>query len=318
MAADKPTCVLTETDWVPDDAIARLEEVFDVQKGPFTKEELTTKMQNAVGCFVGLDHIIEHNMFGPNLFFIASPTTGLNHIDIERAAKNSVEIISLKGEVEFLEKITATAELCWGLIISLLRHIPEAAASVEAGEWDRDRFRGAELQDATLGIIGYGRLGRKIAQYAKAFDIKILINTPQEANDSQIEFCSLETLLQQSDIVTLQADSRPENYHMIGAKEFELMKENAVFINTARGDLVNEDELLKALKNRTISGAALDVIEEEFNAEHSSQSLIEYAKNHDNLIITPHIGGATYESQYKTTHFIVDKLLSWWGAHGSS
>ncbi len=317
MSTQKPICVLTETDWIPDDAIARLETVFDVRKGPFNREELVTAMQDAVGCFVGLDHMIDQEMFGADLRFIASPTTGLNHIDLDYAEKRNVEIVSLKGEVAFLEKITATAELCWGLIISLLRHIPEAASSVNAGEWDRDRFRGTELQDATLGIIGYGRLGRKIAQYAKVFDMNVLANSPQNIEDEGIEACDLQNLLERSDIVTLQANSCPDNYHMIGGDEFACMQKSAFFINTARGDLVDETALLKALENKDIAGAALDVIEEEFNDNHSSQNLIAYAKNNHNLIITPHIGGATYESQYKTTHFVINKLLDWWENDGS-
>ena len=318
MPADKPICVLTETDWVPDDVIERLERVFDVRKGPFSTEELIKEMQHATCCFVGLDHIIEKCMFGPKLLFVASPTTGLNHIDLEHAKKHDVKIISLKGESAFLEKITATAELCWGLIISLRRGIPEAATSVKEGHWDRNRVRGKELNESILGIIGYGRLGQKLAKYALAFNMKILVNTPQEINDPEVEFCELETLLRKSDIVSLQVDSRPENYHMLGTKEFKLMKKSAVFINTARGDLIDEAALLDALKNKTISGAALDVIEEEFDIGHSSQDLIAYARNHRNLIITPHIGGATYESQHKAAHFILEKLLNYWNTHDST
>jgi len=318
ITSDKPVCVLTEIDWVPDDAVLRLEEIFTVHKGPFTTKELVTKMQKVEGCFVGLDHIIGPDMFGSNLRFIASPTTGLNHIDLDHAVKNAVQVISLKGESAFLENITATAELCWGLIIALRRHIPEAFRSVRLGQWDRDKFCGVELQGSTIGIIGYGRLGRKVARYAEAFNMKILVNTPQEINDVMVEQCSLEKLLVESDIVTLHADSRHENYHMISLKEFELMKRNAVFINTARGDLVDENAIIHALQNSLIAGAALDVVEAEFNNEHTSQHLMDYAKTHNNLIITPHIGGVTHNSQYATTHFTINKLISWWGENGSN
>ena len=308
--AHKPKIIITETDWVADDAIDRLREVFDVCEGPFSRDELVVQMRNAVGCFVGLDHRIDVDMMGGSLRFIASPTTGLNHIDVDEAQKRSVEIISLKGEVAFLDKITATAELCWGLILSLLRHIPQAHQSVMDGAWDRDRFRGRELQQATIGIIGYGRLGRKIASYARAFDMNVLIHSNQPFEG--VDFCSMDELMETSDIISLHADSKPENYHMIGRAEFSKMKPTAYFINTARGDLLDEAALLKVLNNDQIAGAALDVLEGEFNPDHSSAPLIEYAQSHDNLIIVPHIGGVTVESQYKVTHFIVDKLLEWW------
>lgn len=309
---NKPICVVTEADWIPEDAVERLRSIFEVQLGPFSSSELCEKMQLATGCFIGLDHIIDHRLMGKNLKFIASPTTGLNHINMEHAQAKGIDIISLKGETEFLEDISATAELCWGLILSLVRKIPTAANSVESGKWDRDQFCGRELKGASLGIIGYGRLGRKVAKFGKAFGMKILVSSYQLSDDKNVEFCSQTALLKQADIVTLHADSRPDNYQMIGAYELSLMKESSYFINTSRGDLVDEQALLNALSNKTIAGAALDVLEQEFNPAVNSQSLIDYAKKNSNLIITPHVGGVTKESQYNVTHFIIDKLFKLW------
>lgn len=309
----KPICIVTETDWVPEDALEKLRATFDLELGPFSTESLKNVIPGAHGMLVGLDHKLESDMLSGKLQFIASPTTGLNHIDLEMAEKNQVEIISLKGETDFLEGITATSELCWGLLLALTRKIPQAASSVNAGQWDRDLFISNELKEATLGIIGLGRLGRKVASYAMAFDMRVVACDIRDVEMQGIEVQSLENVLSQSDIICLHADSRPDNYHMISTEEFSQMKDGAYFINTARGDLVDEGALLACLKSGKLAGAALDVLQMEHQENSaSSQELLNYAKAHDNLIITPHIGGVSYESQYKTTHFTIDKLLKWW------
>lgn len=312
MVLARPICVITEPDWMPEDALARLEREFELVRGPFSPDDLREVIASAHGAFVGLDHTFEAELLPSRLQFIASPTTGLNHIDLEDARAKKIEILSLKGELDFLKEITATSELCWGLILALTRQIPKAHDSVVAGEWDRDRFISHELKESTLGIIGLGRLGLKVASYAKAFDMRVLGCSAHDAFLDDVETTSLESVLRYSDIVSLHADSRPENHHMMGAEQFAMMKKGAAFINTARGDLVDEAALLVALQSGHLSGAALDVLEEEFSDSHSSQALKDYAKSHDNLLLTPHIGGVTYESQYRTTHFTIDKLLSWW------
>lgn len=308
----KPICIITEPDWVPDDVILLLEEMFEIVKGPFTRDALIDVSKGASGFYVGLDHIFDDALLREGIRFVASPTTGLNHIDINLAAQRNIKIISLKGEEEFLRDITATAELCWGLVLALKRHIPAAFSSVKSGEWDRDRFSGRELQASTIGIIGLGRLGEKIAQYAKAFDMRVIAHTLNPTSQHNIENVTMEQLCKEADIISLHADSRPENYHMIGEREFLAMKRGSIFINTARGDLVDEAALLNALQSGHLAGAALDVLEQEFNPEHNSGALIDYAARHDNLLITPHIGGVTQESLYKTTHFTARKLMKLW------
>lgn len=308
----RPVCIITEPDWVPDDVKALLAQTFEIVSGPFSLEELRKASKTASGYYVGLDHIFDDSLLHEGIRFIASPTTGLNHINLELAAQRGIAVLSLKGEEEFLRGVTATAELCWGLILSLIRKIPASCRSVNNGEWDRDRFCGNELQGRAIGIIGLGRLGQKIARYAKAFDMRVLAHTLGSIDVDGVEQVSMQDLLAQSDIVTLQADSRPENYHMIGAAEFSAMKKGSIFINTARGDLVDEAALLAALKSGQLRGAALDVLQQEFDPAHSSAPLIDYARMHDTLLITPHIGGVTQESLYKTTHFTAGKLLNHW------
>jgi len=308
----KPKILITEPDWLPIGIENKLAEVYDILMGPYSQETLIEELKRADGALVGLDHVLKEESLPPNLKFIVSPTTGLNHIDLAQAERHGTRVISLKGETAFLEQITATAELCWGLILALLRRIPHAHQSVMEGHWDRDSFKSHELQGATLGIIGYGRLGKKIAGYGHAFGMRVLVCDNKPIAIEGMEQCDLNALLREADIVSLQADSRPENYHMIGAEEFKNMKEGALFINTARGDLIDEAALLEALQSGTLAGAALDVLEQEYDASKSAEHLFQWAREHENLIITPHIGGVTYESQYKTTHFVIDKLLNWY------
>lgn len=308
----KPICIITEPDWLPLGIEEKVASAFDLKMGPFSPQELAVLAPKAAGYLVGLDHMLDGDLLPPNIRFVVSPTTGLNHINLDHAAEQGISIISLKGETAFLEQITATAELSWGLVLSLLRRIPQAHNSVMAGGWDRDRFKSHELQGATLGIIGLGRLGRKMTHYAKAFEMRVLASDIRDVHAEGVEICDLDTLLSQADIVSLHTDSRPENRHMINTDSFSKMKNGALFINTARGDLVDERALLEALKSGKLGGAALDVLQQEYETGDSAAPLIKWANTHENLIITPHIGGVTYESQYKTTHFVVDKLLKWW------
>ena len=313
----KPRIAITEPDWLPDGVEEKLAQVFDVCKGPFLPQDLASALNGAEGALVGLDHVLKGDALPETLKFIVSPTTGLNHIDLDQAERQGIKVISLKGETDFLQHITATAELCWGLVLSLLRRIPAAHTSVMNGQWDRDYFKSRELQGATLGVIGFGRLGKKIAHYGHAFQMRVLIcdNKPLGAEGADFTSVDMQTLLKESDIISLQVDSRPDNYHMIGKAEFQAMKQGALFVNTARGDLVDEPALLQSLRDRHLGGAALDVLEQEYDSDKSAESLMAWARDHENLIITPHIGGVTYESQYKTTHFVVDKLLEWYTAH---
>lgn len=126
---------------------------------------------------------------------IATATTGLNHVELAAAERRGIEILSLRGESAFLASISATAELHWGLLIAIARHLVPAFTSVQAGEWDRDRFQGMQLAGRTIGIIGYGRLGRLVAGYARAFRMKVLAFDKLPSADEGVTFCGLEELL---------------------------------------------------------------------------------------------------------------------------
>ena len=240
---------------------------------------------------------------------IVSPTTGLNHIDLQAAANRGIVVLSLKGETDFLNSVTATAELTWGLLLALIRHLPAAVEDVLGGEWRRDLFKGNELSGKTIGIIGCGRLGRHVARYAEAFGMRVLVNDIKPVEGyAQV---ALDELLAQADIISIHASYNDSTHNLLGPAQFDFIKHGALLINTARGEIVDEAALLGALESGRLGGAALDVMKGE-NAGGADwldhDALVTYARANQNLLITPHIGGATAQSMAKTEIFMAKKL----------
>lgn len=263
--------------------------------------------------FIGLRNLIDKSLLAraSKLKCIVTPTTGLDHIDIETASKKNIKVISLKGETEFLSTVSATAEFTWGILLALIRKIPKAHLSVMAEEWERNNFCGIELRDKTFGIIGFGRIGRMLRAYAQAFGMHVLIYDIKSNDKKNIEFASLSKLLRDSDIISVNASLNNTTKGMLGFKEFSLMKKGAFLVNTSRGEIIKEEALLDSLKTGRIAGAAIDVMASENSGDKNwlkKSPLIAYARNSDNLIITPHIGGVTHESVEKTNSFIIQKL----------
>ena len=247
----------------------------------------------------------------PQLKIIATPTTGLSHIDLEAAEANGIQVLSLRGAVDFLRTIRGTAEHTIGLMLALLRRLPSAVKHVEEGGWDRNRFRGEELYGRTVGIVGYGRLGRIVARYLHAFEARVWMTDRAEWSgeiDPWVKRAPLEELLRASDMVSVHANLTPENTAFFGSKEFSAMKAGAFFVNTARGELIDEAALEEALSSRHLAGAALDVVAGEPLADPEQHRLIRYAREHDNLLLTPHIGGCTRESMERTELYIAEIL----------
>ena len=251
----------------------------------------------------------------PSLKKIVTPTTGLNHLDLVEAQKRGIEIISLKGEYEFLSTVKSTAEHTWALLLALIRNLIPAQQSVKEGKWDRVPYLANELNTKTIGIIGLGRLGKILVKYSEAFSLNILCNDVDPSKFTQ-EYTSykssLDELLAKSDFLILQIDYRPENKHFFDRKRFSSVKKGAYFINTSRGELVDEKSLLHFLKIGHLKGAALDVLEGDSSwHEHAGKiELIDYAKSSTNLIITPHMGGYGKTSIEMTREFVTNKLIS--------
>jgi D-3-phosphoglycerate dehydrogenase len=249
---------------------------------------------------------------GSRLKAIISPTTGLNHIDMSLAKKMNVKVFHLKGEKKFLKGVSGTAELTIGLMISLMRHIPRSFSEVKNGSWEPGPYRGNEVSGKVLGIIGCGRLGSKVAKVSVALGMEVISYDPYiKRFPAGVE--SKETLkqvLELSDILSLHVPLSDENIHLISEKEISSMKDGVVIINTARGEVIDTESLLSGLKSRKISSVAIDVMENEHSMQGRRHVLVDYARSNDNLLITPHIGGATYESVEKTDLFVLKKFFN--------
>jgi D-3-phosphoglycerate dehydrogenase len=296
-------------------AADELRRVGDLTLAELDRSGLLAAVENADVLWVRLRHRIDAEVLdrAARLKVIVSPTTGLDHIDLAETERRNIYVLSLRGESDFLRDVRATAEHTIALILSLLRHIPQACAHAKYGHWARDLFRGCELHGKTVGIVGYGRLGRIVARYLTAFETKILVTDPKIHTDQPeagITSTSLTRLLNQSDLVTLHVNLCDETKGFFGQEQFAAMKPGAWFINTSRGELVDEDALSMALRSGRLRGAALDVVSEERAPRMGEHPLVVYARENDNLIITPHIGGCTAESMAKTECFLADRLFS--------
>ena len=266
-----------------------------------------------LGLFLGEPQIIKQK----NLKCIVTPTTGYNHIDIEFAQKQNIKIIGLKGEVEFLSEIKSTAEHTWTLLLSLSKNLYSSIDFVKkANLWDRNPFLADELDRKTLGIIGFGRLGKIVSKYANAFGMKILANDINEKvfNDAPayINKCQLSELLELSDYIVLLISWRDDNISFINSEKLKKLKKNAYLINTSRGEFIDERALHYSLKKGKIKGVALDVLDNDSAWNKSTKiknALIKYSKANNNLIITPHIGGYGKESVKRTREYVTNLFL---------
>jgi D-3-phosphoglycerate dehydrogenase len=296
------------------EAAELLRQAGDLTLADLNRADLLEAVSGANVLWVRLRHRIDYEVFaaGPDLRILVTPTTGLNHIDIEEADRRDIRVLSLRGEVDFLREVRATAEHTLALLFSLLRCLPAAALHVRSGGWNRDLFRGHELFGKTVGVVGYGRLGRLVAHSLKALGAHVLVADPhvdRGALESGLELVLLDDLLRKAEIVTLHVAYSPATHGFFGQREFALIKEGGWFVNTSRGELVDENALVTALRSGRLAGAALDVITDEYRTEPSTHPLIQYAREHDRLILTPHIGGCTVESMAKTELFMAQRLV---------
>jgi D-3-phosphoglycerate dehydrogenase len=240
---------------------------------------------------------------------IATPSTGLDHLDLEAMRQRRVALISLRDDTEFLDQITATAEMAWCLLLAVVRRLPWAFQAAQLGVWARDRFRGHQLSGQTLGILGYGRLGRMMSDYGKAFRMRVLACDVRPVEPaSGVEMVPFGRLLAESDVLSIHIHLTDANRGLINAAALARMKPGAVLLNTSRGAIVDEQALLAALESGRLAGAGLDVIEGEWRDDLARHPLIRYSLTHQNLVISPHVGGVTFESQSMAYSRIAEKL----------
>lgn len=298
------------------EALSLLEQEFDhVVLKDLERKDLLEEVEDYEYLWVRLRNSIDHEVISKakKLLGIVSATTGLNHIDTSETVSKGIAILSLKDETEFLRTIRATAELTIGLIISLIRGIPWSFYSIRTGEWDRDSFRGRELYCNTIGLIGYGRLGSIVAEMICSFEASVIAYDPavrpESYPDSVTGYSTPEEVFSKADIVSLHASFSERSRSFVDRRLLSLMKPTSFLINTARGELLNESDLLEILTRGGIAGAALDVLADETHLDLNINPLIKYAIKHSNLLITPHIGGCTVDSMERTEMFMARKLV---------
>lgn len=243
---------------------------------------------------------------------LVCPVTGPNHIDELFLKHNNIHLLCLKGETEFLREITPTAELTIFLTMILMRKGFSSIQSVKNGEWNRDRFRGEELKNKTVGIIGYGRLGKIVEKYFKAFNCNIKIydiNRDLNYTSNSSFQKNIKNIFSTCNVITLHVDLNKKNYNLIN---YDLLQHcnKAYLINTSRGEIINEEDLLRSISEKKIKGYAADVIK--YENKNFKESLVykEFSKGIENIILTPHVGGNTKESFYETENFLSKKLIN--------
>jgi D-3-phosphoglycerate dehydrogenase len=237
-----------------------------------------------------------------NLKVIGRAGTGLDNIDVKYATGRGIEVQNTPGS-----NSRAVAELTIALIFSLSRQIVRATSSLKAHRWDKSILTGIELESKILGLIGFGKIGQEVGKLAASLGMTILVYKPNPLKKSpgyEYELVTLDHLLAKSDYISLHLPKTDKSKNMISSAEFKKMKTSAFLINCARGGIVNEDDLLRALDKRQIAGAALDVFETEPPANFK---LID----HENVICTPHIGAATHESQERVGKDIVTSVKNY-------
>lgn len=240
---------------------------------------------------------------------VASPATGTDHIDIDLIKQRGIKLLTLTREYDLLDTFTATAECAWALLLACMRHIPDAFEAVRQGNWwSNEEFVGRQLSDKTLGVIGVGRLGSMTVEYGKAFRMRVLGADPRPFQINGVEQVPLDTLLRESDVISLHVHLRPETRHLLSREAFAKMKHGVVIVNTSRGGLIDEEALLAGLLSGQVSAAGLDIVDGEWMDDISKHPLIQYAQSHANLVISPHIGGWTVESTAGARIFMARKL----------
>ena len=226
----------------------------------------------------------------PGLRVISTATTGADHIDFQVLADRRIPLFTLSGETELLYGLTPAAEHSWLLLMACARRIRGAIEHVLDGKWRREEFPGIMLKGKTLGLVGCGRIGSWMARYARAFEMNVIGYDPQiTAWPVGIDKSDLDALLGAADFVSIHVPLNTQTKGMIGKRELGLMKAGAVLVNTSRGFIIDEGALLASLEEGRLGAAGLDVLDGEPAIEH--HPLVEYARSHDNLVITPHIGG---------------------------
>jgi len=235
----------------------------------------------------------------PRLRVIATASTGTVHIDKAYCSEKKISVISITKEIPVLEKISSTAEHAFLLTMSGCRNIIHACNSVAKGEWDYERFVGRQINQLTVGVIGYGRLGKMYAHYAHSFGADVYVSDPYQKDileSSCYKSVDERYIFQNCDVVSLHIHATEDNYKFVSKNLLNLAKPNLLLVNTSRGEVVDEDDLLEFIKVNEGAKYYTDVLFEEYRGLQNN-SLYQSEMYGSQIIITPHIGGMSIDAQ---------------------
>ena len=292
---------------LPGPALDRLRSVHDVEvwgeRLPPPYEVLAAHAARSEGLLTLLTDRVDAALIdgSPDLRAIANYAVGYDNIDLDAAAARGIPVGNTPDVLT-----DATADLTWALLLAAARKLPEAVAAVRDGDWltwEPAMYLGAAVFGATLGIVGFGRIGRAVARRASGFDMEVLWSDGSGSSGSG-GGVDLDTLLERSDFVSLHCPLTPETHHLIDDAALSRMRSSAILINTARGPIVDHDALRRALIAGEIAGAALDVTDPE--PLPADDPLL----TAPNLIVVPHIGSGTRVARERMADLAVDNLLA--------
>jgi len=286
------------------DGLKILENIAEIKRNPYnrsmTEEELIQNLKDADAVVLGIDKCsrkviesLEH------MRVIGRHGVGLDNVDLNAATEKKI-IVTYTPHVN----ADSVADHTWALILTLARKIIPADASTKAGRWEGPKFIGIELSGKTIGILGLGAVGQRVAKRAKGFDMNILYYDKRRnkalEREIGVNYVNLEQLLRESDILTIHAALTSETRRMIGTRELRMMKKTALLINTARGEIIDEKILVKALREGWIVGAALDVFERE-----PPKQLLKIG----NVVLTPHMSSYTFEALRRMDTMVAEDIV---------
>lgn len=276
---------------------------------PMPKKLLLQKIKNVDGLICFPYDIIDRKVIEStrNLAVISTYSVGYDHIDVSAAKEKNIKIGYTPNVLT-----NATADLTIGLMLDLMRRITEGDRLIRAGNWKEifgpHDYVGIDLEGKTLGILGMGRIGQAVAKRAQAFGLNITYYsrtrlTKNQENKLGIKFVSFSDLIQGSDILTIHIPYKKETHHLIDFQILKKMKKSSFLVNTSRGKIIDEKDLVRALKAKTIAGAALDVFEREpIGKSHELTKM-------ENVVLAPHIGSSSVETRHKMAQITIQNLI---------
>ena len=284
-----------------DAALVLLNKHFDVESNqrdvPSTPTQLVKKLQGKSGAIVLLTDIFDERVFAqcPDLKIVCNIAVGYNNIDAKAASRRGIMVTNTPGVLD-----DTTADFTWTLLLATARRVVESDTFFRSGKWKGwglMQFTGYDVHHKTLGIVGMGRIGKGVARRAKGFDMRVIYTDIQRADEATereygVMYVDKRTLLRESDFVSLHIPFFAETQHFLSDPEFALMKKTAILVNAARGPIVDEKALVRALKGAKIAGAGLDVYEKEPKCERALLSM-------KNVVLAPHTASASIETRTK-------------------